>query len=355
MASNAGHAYRRSRHLAVYWKNGGLICHNYRTKSALRITLDAMAVLDALHTPRTLEALESELDATRLPVREIVAALTLAGFLEPSSDGKESLSEAEDSWTTWEPFAAAYHFSTRDGIYAGHPAWTDPYDGTRTRAPLQKFSRFSGARRSLPQETDLGVLTACLEARRTWRKFGAPLLSQEALATVLRLTFGVRSWHPEAPDRIAFRTSPSGGARHPIEAFVCVQQVDGLEPGLYHYSAVDHDLTLLKGDVTPDDVSRYLVRQQHFVNAHAYIFMSAVFARTVWKYRSPRAYRAILIEAGHLAQTFCLAATALDLASFTTMAFHESAIEDDLGLDGVSQSVMYVTGVGSKPADGQLR
>jgi SagB-type dehydrogenase family enzyme len=77
--------------------------------------------------------------------------------------------------------------------------------------------------------------------------------------------------------------------------------------------------------------------------------MTAVFERTEWKYPVARAYRAVLIEAGHFAQTFCLTATALGLAPFCTMALADSLIERDLGVDGVSESVIYACGVGSRP------
>ena len=79
--------------------------------------------------------------------------------------------------------------------------------------------------------------------------------------------------------------------------------------------------------------------------------LTAVFARTAWVYRSARAYRAVLLEAGHFCQTFCLAATEIRLAPFCTGAFSEAAIESALGVDGVEESVVYVAGVGTRPRD----
>ena len=79
------------------------------------------------------------------------------------------------------------------------------------------------------------------------------------------------------------------------------------------------------------------------------IFMTAVFARAQWRYDYARAYRSILAEAGHLAQTFCLVATRLGLAPFCSMALADSTIEQDLGIDGVSESVVYCAGVGTRP------
>jgi SagB-type dehydrogenase family enzyme len=79
--------------------------------------------------------------------------------------------------------------------------------------------------------------------------------------------------------------------------------------------------------------------------------MTAVFARTQWKYPASRAYRVVLIDAGHICQTFCLVATWLGLAPFCTMALADSKIEYDLGIDGVTESIIYAAGVGTRPKE----
>ena len=66
----------------------------------------------------------------------------------------------------------------------------------------------------------------------------------------------------------------------------------------------------------------------------------------IWKYNSPRAYRTVLLDAGHVCQTFCLVSTWLGLAPFCTMAMRDTLIEQDLGLDGISESAFYIAGVG---------
>jgi hypothetical protein len=62
--------------------------------------------------------------------------------------------------------------------------------------------------------------------------------------------------------------------------------------------------------------------------------MTAVFERTMWKYCRGRAYRVVLLDTGHLAQTFCLTATRLRLGPFSTAAQNDSLIETDLGSTG---------------------
>ena len=93
-----------------------------------------------------------------------------------------------------------------------------------------------------------------------------------------------------------------------------------------------------------------LAGQWWFRGAAIVVFLTAVFQRTQWKYDYPRAYRAVLAEAGHLCQTFCLTATWLGLAPFCTMAFADTRIEKALKVDGISESVLYAMGAGTLPA-----
>jgi SagB-type dehydrogenase family enzyme len=82
------------------------------------------------------------------------------------------------------------------------------------------------------------------------------------------------------------------------------------------------------------------------------VFICAVFARTAWRYQTPRAYRSVLIEAGHLGQTFCLMATDRGLAPFCTLAIDDAYVDGRLGLDGREQGVLYVVGCGTVPRAG---
>ncbi len=90
----------------------------------------------------------------------------------------------------------------------------------------------------------------------------------------------------------------------------------------------------------------YCADQPYAARSAALFIMTGIFARTMWKYHHPRAYRVVLLDAGHLGQTFCLTATRMGLAPFSTAALKDSLIEEDLGIDGISESVLYVTGVG---------
>lgn len=343
--------FRASRHLVVYWDEGRLLGHNYLTKATVPLTADVVSLLASLDTWQTEKRVAekaSSFGAAVAPVLDVLAEATLVE--RRSRDGVDRDEDPLAGWGLWKPLAAALHFSTRNGVFPKDPEWAPPPNVVAPQPmppPTRHYAALS--RTVLPPEREIGALTDALRTRRTWRAFGEGPVSLAQLSTVLRLTFGVREWRPREFGQVAFKTSPSGGARHPVEAYVAARSIDGLAPGLYHFDAATHDLALLRPGVTGDDLTRYAAGQDYFGKAAFMVLMTAVFARTMWRYASPRAYRTVHIELGHLGQTFCLLTTALDLAPFTTMALSESAIEGDLGLDGMSESAMYIVGAGRLP------
>jgi len=245
-------------------------------------------------------------------------------------------------WAVWSPTAELFHRATRDiAVGRGTGAAVDAPRPAPTLAPRGA----SHLRLPAPHLGDTS-LRAALRDRRTHRRFGAGPIPIEALATLLGLTFGVQAWAAAEEGPLALKTSPSGGARHSLEAYVWVRDVDGVPAALYHYRPGEHVLTRLDAGRVPAQVTEWLPIQHGYEGAAVLVALSSELARVAWRYRSARAYRVVLLEAGHLAQTFCLAATALGLAPFCTAALADAVIEHDLGLDAAAQPVMYMVGAG---------
>lgn len=256
-------------------------------------------------------------------------------------------------WDDWSPEAAFFHFGTRDSPYAENPRAYDAQlrDKAKHRPPPPPTnSSVPGPRVLLPQARLKGSLEHALHTRRTWRRFSRRPIPLSVVSTLARTTWGVQRWgHVRGQGKVPLKTSPSGGARHSGEVYLLALNVDGLPRGAYQFDAASHHLVDL-GRPCVDGLGRILGNQPYFEQAAAVFVMTAVFARAMWRYPYSRAYRALLAEAGHLGQTFCLVATALELAPFCTMAFRDSDVEQLIGVDGVHESAMYVVGVGSRPA-----
>jgi len=178
------------------------------------------------------------------------------------------------------------------------------------------------------------------------------------LATASRLlqrAFGSQGEREMAPDAFVLKKlSPSAGGLHPTEVYVLAQRVEGLEPGLYHYQPVRHALEPLTGMTTAQTEElalRMVADQDWFQPAPMMVVLVARVERNFWKYRNhAKAYRALLLDAGHLSQTFYLLATEAGMPAFVTAAVNEIDIERALGLDPLKDMVIAVCGCG--PASG---
>jgi SagB-type dehydrogenase family enzyme len=260
-----------------------------------------------------------------------------------------------DEWGEWNPAAGFLHSVSKDpDIEVGENA-SKRFLKWRLgikELPSPVRARVGSVGIDLPRERSTDDFSRVLLGRRTWRKFGREAVSLSDVGTLLGLTFGVRAWMDlGALGRAALKTSPSGGARHPIEAFLLARRVEELPAGLYYYDPDGHRLERLeeRGRRAASRLREYLPGQPWYGEASLLVLMTAVFARTQWQYPYPRSYRAVFLEAGHFCQTFCLVATWLGLAPFSTDALADSVIEKDLGIDGVRESVLYAAGVGPRP------
>lgn len=349
---------RRSPFLVSYWQGKQLYFENYLTRRKIAASMETAALLDFFSGWKPEEAAFRRWpEYTRKSLRHAIRLLLQESFLQRSAVRKppeDSREKALHKWKAWNPAASFFHMQTKDSyteeIGAEEIRWVEDLLQSK-RAPAPAKSYPDARTIVLGPEKYTGEFPRVLQERRTWRKFGRQPIPKEIVGRLLHLSFGVQGWLriPEG-GRFAQKTSPSGGALHPAEAYLFAQNVRGIPRGIYHYDSIGHRLDEIRRGAGPAEIQKLLAGQWWFRDAAFVVFLTAVFHRTQWKYDYPRAYRAVLAEAGHLCQTFCLTATWLGLAPFCTMAFADTRIEKTLRLDGISESVLYAMGAGAKPA-----
>jgi putative peptide maturation dehydrogenase len=201
---------------------------------------------------------------------------------------------------------------------------------------------------AMPADTELEALIRKRVTCRNWDTSRA--LSATDFASTLFRVFGTRAVSDDPGITVMKRAVPSAGGLHPTEAYLLVQNVEGVKPGLYHYHPIDHALEPLAEVAAEDSAAlalRLVAGQRHFMHAHVLIVLASRFRRTFWKYRNhAKAYRAVILDAGHLSQTLYLAATERGLAAFITAAVNERDIEEVFGLDPMLEGVLAVSGFG---------
>ena len=310
---------------------------------------------------------------------DAVRALVAGGvLLAEDADGEHAEVRRRDealAETGWNAYAALFHFLTRwrDVDLRPREPGGEP-DGEippLTRDSVERFVELRGpppvalhrvdrprALRELPVVDRDDGLFGVLGRRRTTRAFDADRpVKLDELATVLRYVVGVHGYAPVLGDVVTLkRTSPSGGGLHPVEAYPVVANVEGLEPGVYHYATGEHALELVEPLGSADEAralaTRFMCGQTYFGSAHVFLVLAARFARNHWKYRNHhKAYPAMLMDAAHLSQTLYLVATELGLGAFVTAAVNGATVEERLGLDGYREGVLAISGFGPPAAE----
>lgn len=317
-------------------------------RRGIRVSPLVVSVLDAFSTPRSL--------ASALPlfpaydpasVLDQMRQIAQLGFLVPAGSVPER--SAADAWQG--SFAAAYfHFASKNASYLEDPALETAYFEKRLAEEPQpaQYRDIPGAERiQLDPGPGGGELLAALERRRTHREFSRRPVTFRQLSSLLSRTFGRTGTVDGAmlgPQLT--KTSPSAGGRHPIECTVIAWNVDGLPRGAYHYSVRHAALERLESGDLRREVVAFASGQRWIARAAFVCILTAVPARTFWKYPCSGAYRFLFLDAGHLVQTFLLLATEQGLGTFMTAALQEDRIEKRLGLDGVSEFPLYLCGAG---------
>lgn len=224
---------------------------------------------------------------------------------------------------------------SRERLLGGYLDWAKKPD-TYKKYPSARMIQLS-----LKFPTQSLSIVEVLRRRRSTRFFSPKPLSLNALSFLLWASTGIQ----RRERGCEFRTAPSAGALYPIETYLIVNNVEGLEKGLYHYNIEAHALETLKGGDFAEKMVHAALEQKIFTEAPVALIWTAVFERSKWKY-AQRAYRYVYLDAGHIAQNLALAATSIGLGSCQIGAFFDDEINQILGVDGTEESVLYLSVVG---------
>jgi SagB-type dehydrogenase family enzyme len=224
---------------------------------------------------------------------------------------------------------------SRERLLGGYLDWANKPD-TYKKYPSARMIKLS---LKFPSQS-LPIIEA-LKLRRSIRSFSPNPLSLDDLSFLLWASTGVQ----RKEQGYEFRTVPSAGALYPIETYLIVNNVEDLEEALYHYNIEAHALEELKVGDFAEEIAHAALEQKMCVKAPVVLIWTGVFERSKWKY-AQRAYRYVYLDAGHIAQNLALSAISIGLGSCQVGAFFDDEINQILGVDGVNESVLYLSVVG---------
>jgi SagB-type dehydrogenase family enzyme len=184
-------------------------------------------------------------------------------------------------------------------------------------------------------------LWEAINHRRSIRNFSRRAMTKDALSQLLWASQGIT----HKAMGFEFRAAPSAGALYPVETYLIVHNVEGIDAGVYHYALRSHELERLKAGDFREAAASAALDQDMAYSAAALFIWTAIFERSKWKY-SERAYRYVYLDAGHIAQNFALAAVSLGLGTCQIGALYDDEVNSLIAVDGEEESVLYMSAVG---------
>lgn len=172
-------------------------------------------------------------------------------------------------------------------------------------------------------------------------------LDAAELARLLTLAAGVsRVLQQPHGNPVFFRTYACAGALYPNEVYVACGGIEGLAPGLYHFSPGENALRLLRsGDPRP-----YLMRATGAYRpvgaAPLSIILSGIPWRTTWKYKQ-RGYRHLFWDAGMILANLLALASSGGHRSEVVLGFVDAQLNRLLGLDGEKEMGLCIVPIGA--------
>ncbi len=189
-----------------------------------------------------------------------------------------------------------------------------------------------------PEYSGITVEEALLK-RRSRRNYSDKPLSMDYLSQLIFAAGGITS-------DSGGRTAPSAGSTRPMEIYLIINSVEGLDPGIYHYAVKKHSLEKIKSGNFSKDIISAGLEQAMLGDADVTFVITAIFDRIRQKY-GERGFRYSYMEAGHISQNICLQSVSLGVGSVCVGAFFDTKVNELIGIDGIDEAAIYLHAVGT--------
>jgi SagB-type dehydrogenase family enzyme len=131
-----------------------------------------------------------------------------------------------------------------------------------------------------------------------------------------------------------------------LETYVFIFDVDGISPGLFLYSITNHSLVPIRMGHLREEAVSMCMGQRTTRQSSCMLVISVSWNRYMFRYRSSRAYRALLVDIAEFAHRYILLATMYDLGTFLTPAIRDEYAAELIGTNIYEEAPMYVVAAG---------
>ena len=269
---------------------------------------------------------------------EVWDALEKAGLLVPV-----------DALPTFVGEADGYHRATRD-----HPFldMASGFDSFAADSDIMDGYIDESAEPEIFLDVD-HIRSVALKKASDVNEFELRFSALDRLALVLDSTFGSRKvqggysddlWNYRQLPSVA-KAVPSGGGKHPTEAFLVVLRHPDVAPGIYHYQVRSNSLAQLNSsDSLVSRASSAGFSSSSGSSSTATILigvvMAAVVHRSMFRYRESRSFRAIPVDMGHLEGHMATIADYVGVSYRRLRGWDASRMHDLIGIDAETTPIL---------------
>lgn len=224
----------------------------------------------------------------------------------------------ETTWPAWRDALAAHPGgATEPRTYPGYP---------RVALPKLERRRFGM------------TLEKALTTRRSASALSTVPVDAATLGRILALSHGITGDHARGP-------TPSAGGLQALELYLAAWAPGWLATGWYHYDRAAHALSRIVDGATREQVAAMVPSLVALPGGALVWIVVGDRARVEARYTS-RATRFLLLEAGHLMQSLCLASTACEVTTVPLGGCFERSLARVLQLPP-GDRVLYVGVLGT--------
>lgn len=180
----------------------------------------------------------------------------------------------------------------------------------------------------------LVALEQTLLERRSHRKLDTTFPGWKAIGRILQFAHAVNADQSRGP-------VPSGGGLQALEIYIVA-----FGQGLYHYDRAGHFVSEIRKNAVREEWQQLVPSLLQFEGGSLLWVLAGDAARVERKY-GDRAFRFLLLEAGHLMQNLCLLSASWKACTLPLGGFFEQQIAEQFFLPG-SDVILYVAAFGGK-------
>lgn len=188
-------------------------------------------------------------------------------------------------------------------------------------------------------ESNISIEKALLQRKSVRNYTDAPL----SLAEISQILWSAQRINIR-DDGKKGRTAPSAGALYPLKIYLTVNNVTGLEPGVYSFIPEEHKLSRVIAGNVGIQLKEAAQNQPWVLKAPINIVIGAIYERTTGKY-GDKGIKFVHMEVGHVGQNIYLQVISLGLGTLVVGAFDDNKVRSILNLED-NVTPLYIMPVG---------